>query len=378
MKLYDDINNLDQEKEKYIKEYINRINQFKYVYLWGISESLDEAIIFFTKNNITIKAIIDGNAIKYGKKYKGINVIDQNFNNIDNNGAYVITCSYFETIRSKLIINNPDIDNNLFLFDGYFMENKDINYYLDNKNIILRCYNSLEDDYSKNLYNNLLKYRYIRDPKYIKDLYHSRSDCYLDKVFLDNYKNGLYIDAGSYNADFITTLKERKDISKSKFYIFEPNKYFYNDIKNNLDNTINYKIFDMALCDKDGEMEFMQVPSSTSHIIDKKYNAYNNTVLKNDIDIVKTAKLDTIIKEEKVNGIKIDIEGSEASMLNGSINTIINNKPILLISIYHRWDDLFKIQEFIMNLNLDYKFYIRHYSLSVAKTILYCIPKEVK
>ncbi len=65
-------------------------------------------------------------------------------------------------------------------------------------------------------------------------------------------------------------------------------------------------------------------------------------------------------------------------MLNGSINTIINNKPILLISIYHRWDDLFKIQEFIMNLNLDYKFYIRHYSLSVAKTILYCIPKEVK
>ena len=98
---------------------------------------------------------------------------------------------------------------------------------------------------------------------------------------------------------------------------------------------------------------------------------------KNDIATIKTNKLDTIIKEEKVAGIKIDIEGSESSMLKGATKIIKRDRPILLLSIYHKWDDLFKLLNYIMSLNLNYKFYIRHYSLSVAKTILYCIPEDI-
>jgi hypothetical protein len=48
-------------------------------------------------------------------------------------------------------------------------------------------------------------------------------------------------------------------------------------------------------------MEFMQVPSSTSHIIDKKYNAYKNTIDKKYIDTIQTNKLDSIIRNEKIS-----------------------------------------------------------------------------
>jgi hypothetical protein len=61
-------------------------------------------------------------------------------------------------------------------------------------------------------------------------------------------------------------------------------------------------------------------------------------------------------------------------MIEWATELIKRDNPVLLLSIYHRWDDLFRLQEYLMNLNLNYKFYIRHYSLSVAKTILYCIP----
>lgn len=377
MELFDNINNISKEKAKYLKTYLKQLKKFPYIYLWGISESCDEAIKLFNKNNIVIKAIIEQNPDKYDYKYKDITVIKQSFDNIDSNGAIVITCSYYETIKDKLLVNYKDIEKSLFVFDGYFLENKTIKYYLNNKEIIEGCYNALEDEKSKELYNNLLKYRYIRDPKLINDLYENRSECYLDKIFIDNYQDGLYIDAGSYNADFITTLANKVSIDNSRFYIFEPNKIFYNQIKINLDKKINYEIFNVALCDKDATMEFMQIPSSTSHIIDKKYNAYKNTVDKNDISTIKTNKLDTIIKEEKVAGIKIDIEGSESSMLKGATKIIKRDRPILLLSIYHKWDDLFKLQDYIMSLNLNYKFYIRHYSLSVAKTILYCIPEDI-
>lgn len=378
MKLYREINKLDLEKEKYISDYIKKITKFEYVYLWGISESCDEAIKFFNKNKIKIKAIIDQNPDKYDYKYKSIEVINQPFESIDKNGAYIITISYYETIKNKLLTKYNDIEKRLFLFDGYFLENKTIKYYLDNQDKIKKCYKNLADNKSKRLYNSLLKYRYIRNPKYIESQYESRNSCYLDDIFVKNYKDGLYIDAGSYNADFITTLANKVPINKSKFYIFEPNKIFYNNIKNTLDKSIKYKIFDIALCDKDDTMNFMQIPTSTSHIINKKYNAYKNTIDKNDISKVQTKKLDTIVKNEKVTGIKMDVEGAEYSLLKGATKIIKRDHPIMMIAIYHKWNDLFKIQNYLINLNLGYKFYIRHYSLSVAKTILYCIPKEQK
>jgi uncharacterized protein (DUF488 family) len=94
-----------------------------------------------------------------------------------------------------LLINYKDIEKRLFLFDGYFLENRTSEYYLKNKEIITACYNSLEDDFSKKLYNALLKYRFIRNPGLISNLYESRNECYLDQVFINNYKEGLYIDA---------------------------------------------------------------------------------------------------------------------------------------------------------------------------------------
>jgi len=374
MILFDDIKLLDIEKSDYLESYLRSIKNFPYIYLWWISESCDEAIDFFNKNWITIKWIYELNPDKYDFRYKNIEVLKQTFDDLDKDWAIIVTCSYYETIKNNLLINYKNIEERLFLFDWYFLEDENINYYLDNQEAITNCYTSLEDDLSKELYTALLKYRYIRNPMLIDKLYESRNNCYLDEVFLNNYKNWLYIDAWSYNADFITTLANKVNISNSLFYIFEPNIIFYDNIINNLDKDIDYKIFNIALCDKDSTMEFMQVPSSTSHIIDKKYNAYKNLIDKKYIDTVKTARLDSIIKDEEVTWIKIDIEWSEFSMLEGSVETLRRDRPILLLSIYHRRDDLFKLQQFLMNLNLDYKFYIRHYSLSVAKTILYCIP----
>ena len=373
MKLFDEIKKLDIERENFINDYLNSIKKFPYVYLWGISESCDEAIHFFRKHNILIKGIYNMNSEKYNYLYKDIPVIEQSFNNIDINAAIIVTCSYYELFRTKLLQKYSNIDNNLFVFDGYFLEDKDVNFYVENKNIITKCYNALSDDYSKELYDALLRYRFIRDAKIIKDLFESRNSCYLDDVFINNFKDGLYLDVGSYNADFITTLSTKVDISKSKFYIFEPNKIFYNNIVNSLDKSINYKAFNMALCDKKGEMEFMMLEFSTSHIVDKKYNAYKDDNNSN-IDIVHTDTLDSVIKNEKVTGIKIDIEGAEASMLIGARETIKRDRPIILLAIYHRWNDMFKLQDYLMSLDLNYKFYIRHYSLSVAKTVLYCIP----
>jgi len=374
MSILELLNNIEEEKIRYQNEFINKLRNFKKVMLWGISESAINAIEFLNKNNINVAGIYDNDREKNNTSFLNLKVIfpDDDVYNLD--VALVITCSYYETLRKNLIVKEKNIDKRLFMYDGYFLENKDLSYYLDNKEIIERCYKTFEDKKSKNLYLKLLKYRYIRDINLLKDLYDSRLECYLDKAFLDSFKEGVYVDAGSYNADFITSLKERKNIDNCFFYIFEPNKIFSEKIKESLNDKYNYKLFNLALCDKEGELEFQQIPSSTSHLTDKKYNAYNDT-LECNLELVKTNTLDNILKDINVKGIKIDIEGSEQAMLNGAVNVIKRDRPVLLISVYHRWNDLWEIQDFINNMDLNYKFYLRHYSLSVAKTILYCIPE---
>lgn len=365
---------LEEEKETFEKIRLEKIKQYSKVIIWGLSESATVAIEYLKNHDIVIDGIYDDNESKHHSFYQGIEIQKPDFTCQDKDIIFIVTCSYYETIRKELLKYDSNIDNRLLMFDGYFLENTNYDYYYKNMNKINECYNSLEDEESKQLYILLLKYRYIRDISILQNHYQPRKETYFDKVFLSDFKEGLYIDAGSYNADFVTGLMERKDTSNCKFYIFEPNRIFSDKIKRNLENNCNFKVYQMALCDKKGELSFQQIESSTSHLVDPKYNAYNNTLDCN-VELVKTDTLDNIIGEEKVTCIKVDIEGSEKSMIQGSTNIIKRDRPIILLSVYHRCSDLWNLQSYLKELNLNYKFYLRHYSLSVAKTILYCIPE---
>lgn len=73
----------------------------------------------------------------------------------------------------------------------------------------------------------------------------------------------------------------------------------------------------------------------------------------------------------RVDFLKLDIEGSEMEALRGSLSTIHRFRPKLAISIYHKPDDLFEIQNFLEDQNLGYKFYVDHYTFWDEEVVLY-------
>lgn len=77
------------------------------------------------------------------------------------------------------------------------------------------------------------------------------------------------------------------------------------------------------------------------------------------VEEVQVLPIDSL-KINNVSLIKIDTEGYEEQTIDGLIETITNNKPILLISIYHHAEEFFTIKTKIENLNLGYKFKIRN------------------
>ena len=70
----------------------------------------------------------------------------------------------------------------------------------------------------------------------------------------------------------------------------------------------------------------------------------------------------------------MDIEGSELKALCGARETICRLKPKLAISIYHKTEDIWELPKVILQMNSEYKFYLRHYSLAAEDTVLYALP----
>lgn len=168
-------------------------------------------------------------------------------------------------------------------------------------------------------------------------------------------KDSVIIDAGGCICD--SALIFREFCPDNKIISFEPGKKNYEwGLKtielNNLDNII-YE--NMAL-GAEKKILFMS---------ENSYNIGAQAIIgdcarnqKHNGQACQAISLDEYVKEHnlKVGLIKTDLEGFEQQFLEGAINTIKEQKPILLISIYHNYHDFYKIKPWIESLNLGYKF----------------------
>ena len=93
-----------------------------------------------------------------------------------------------------------------------------------------------------------------------------------------------------------------------------------------------------------------------------------------DSKAVETICIDDLVERQriqKVDFIKMDIEGAEQPALRGAIKTIRRFRPKLAIAIYHNLDDFAGVAELINSMGLGYKFYLGHFSVHSEETILF-------
>lgn len=92
-----------------------------------------------------------------------------------------------------------------------------------------------------------------------------------------------------------------------------------------------------------------------------------------------TVSIDDMVKLhniQKVDFIKMDIEGAEPMALEGSIETIKNFKPKLAIATYHSMDDFVNIPNWILDLNLGYEIFLSHSTIHSEETVCFARVRE--
>ena len=173
---------------------------------------------------------------------------------------------------------------------------------------------------------------------------------------INQVRNKNIIDAGAFIGDTAIILSDYTD---KNVYSFEPFLQNYNTIFKTIELNKKNNIIpvNMALGNENKEigMDASIGAGCGLSIENAKESNINN--IKNK---VKMVTLDSYAKENniEVGLIKTDLEGFEQPFLKGAIETIKEQKPVLIISIYHNYSDFFEIKPMIENLNLGYKFKI--------------------
>ena len=79
---------------------------------------------------------------------------------------------------------------------------------------------------------------------------------------------------------------------------------------------------------------------------------------------------------EKLDLIKMDLEGAEVALLPDVVAAMKKYRPQLAISIYHMIEHMIEVPHFLMTSLEEYNFYIVSYGYERYETVFYCIPQE--
>ncbi len=228
-------------------------------------------------------------------------------------------------------------------------------------------YNHLGDYRSKKLLFAILNNWYRCDFANLSFAHEKNFWHYFDLDLLDCHDE-IMVDLGAYIGDTIWDfIRIYGDDAYKKIYAYEMSNDNFVYLEENTKNFKNVILRQMAVMDKEG-MFFIKEnsPDASAYTID------NDTGI-----LVKGTSLDIDI-DEKITLIKMDIEGSEQNALLGAYRHIVNDKPKLLISVYHNHEDLWKIPRIIDEMAPSaYKFYLRSYGGNVFPTeiVLIALPK---
>ncbi|MDA0080861.1 FkbM family methyltransferase [Brachyspira hyodysenteriae] len=229
------------------------------------------------------------------------------------------------------------------------------NMYFTNEEIIVK------DVLLKKHLNKIIRINdecYIYDNKYILNINAFSFPNFYDRLGLDYIQNldfikdKAIIDAGAWKGDTAVLLSH---YTQNKVYAFDPLYTNYIEIQKNieLNNINNVEPVNMALGE---ENKKIYIDITETEMISTRTNLEidNNKIETEMITLDKFVEDNNI----KVGLIKTDLEGFEQPFLRGALNTIKKQKPILIISIYHNYNDFFDIKPMIEELNLGYKFKI--------------------
>lgn len=237
-------------------------------------------------------------------------------------------------IASEQELYAPDVD---VIGDKFFTQE----FLKENRKDLEWVYSNLADDISKTTFENILNYKLSGKINYLLDC-----EVPINETDFLKFENENFLDLGAYNGD--TVLKFLKDCPDFKeITAVEPDKKTFKKLQKNTENIERLTLINACISNKCGKALFAMKGGRNSSIKDEGIE-------------INAISVDSL--QKPFSYIKMDVEGEELNAIKGAENTIKLYKPKMLISAYHKTEDLIKIPKSVLKINPEYKMYMRHFS----------------
>lgn len=321
------------------------------VVVYGMGNGADKLIKRFEKYGIEIADFFASDGFVRGHSFHGKRV--KSFSEIKAEYSDFVIVLSFASNRAEVLDMLLEIDSTFDMYipdmpvagEEYF----DREFYNQHYSSIVRAYEALADEESKNIYAATVNYKLTGRMKYLECAHNTRDEIY---SLMPCESIVTMIDAGAYNGD---TAREAKEYfhSLKRIYALEP------DLRN----------FKKLAKYSEAETEIEVIPinsaawneSTNGTFIDSgnRNSSVSSTASYEHRDIgVSLVRIDGIMSE-KIDYIKYDVEGAESEALLGSEQTILSDRPSMLVSLYHRSRDIFFLVNALAKKYPFYKMYLR-------------------
>ncbi len=339
----------------------------KPIVMYGMGNGADKIIAVFEKFGIEVADFFASDGFVRGQVFHGKTVLS--FSAIkEKYQDFIIVVSFGTSL--------PDVLKNIYnLADNYELYAPDVpvsgdtlftlDFYREHFSEFEKTFSLLCDEESRIIYSNIIKFKTTGEIKYLRN---AISDKNCEKELLDFDRYERFIDAGAYNGDTVRKFISNCKNAKSAIAL-EPDRRNWKKLCEYAHGEQAIKIypFNRGAWNKCEKIEF-SVCGNRNSATGKQKRVKTEEVEMWPIDIMECYNIDYI---------KYDVEGAEKEALQGSVQTIKESSPDLLISIYHRSEDLYALPLLVNELFPEYQLYLRRFEYIPAWDInLYAIKRR--
>lgn len=321
------------------------------ILIYGMGNGADKIINVLEKYEIEYKDVFASDGFVRGHSYKGKTVLSysQACEKYGNN--FIILVSFGSKL-SDVIDRIYSLEQNHKVFcpdvpvcDGALF-NED--FFNTHEKELFEARSLLYDEKSVEVFDNIIRFKLTGKPNYLRITSFNENE--VDNILrLDSYKS--YADLGAYNGD---TIRKYTKICPhiNTIYAFEPDIRNFKKLSKYCEelSNINFFLFNNAVCDFNKALHFSSSGNRNSS------GASSGSFQHKTVQIEGKA-LDNVASQ--VDFIKYDVEGLEYDALLGSKELIKAYQPDLLVSMYHKSEDMYELPILVNKLNPDYKLYLR-------------------
>ena len=318
------------------------------IFIYGMGDGALKIMAVFREIGITVSGIFASDDFVRGHSFEGYRVhkLSEIEEMVDDFVVVLAFAAGYQEIVDKIheiaarhtlyVPDVPVVGRGLFTYD----------YCIENADKIQQVYDSLADEYSRKVYANIINFKISGNIEYLSSVTTPKEEIY--RKIIKPSMNEVYVDLGAYNGDTIRELLEFTRGTYNSIYALEPDKKNFKKLAKFVDGMHRVYAYNAAAWCVDGELPFAAKAGRQSAITASSEN------------MVAARSVDSILGKKPATIIKMDVEGFEREAIWGASLTISHYSPKMMVSLYHRNEDIFELPLLIKALNPRYKLYVRH------------------